>query len=74
MSGQKLLLYSASTLLVLSLNTRPTLSQRNQSDPANERARKIKSEPRRIYQDWPKRDVALIITPECLPADLQRSD
>lgn len=61
-------LFAGLLCLVVSLAMgRQVASQTNSPSP-EEKPRKVKKEPSRAYRDWPKQDVALIITTEELRA------
>ncbi len=55
-----------SVLLILALACLSFPQRRQQ--PPDEKQRKVKAEPSRVFTDWPKQDVALIITPDELRA------
>jgi GWxTD domain-containing protein len=64
-STQKLFLGLVTVLLLSNFAASPAVSQRNQSNQTpDQKPRKIRPEPKKVYQDWPKKEVSLIITPE----------
>jgi GWxTD domain-containing protein len=56
-----------SVLAVLTFASCLTLAQSRPQSP-EQKSRKIKQEPNRVYKDWPKKDVALIISQDELTA------
>ncbi|MGH9883541.1 MAG: GWxTD domain-containing protein, partial [Pyrinomonadaceae bacterium] len=63
MSLPKLLSSLGAASLVLSL-TASSFSQSKPQRLPDRKQRNVKSEPRKVYSDWPRQDVALIITPD----------